>query len=227
MVTKIAFLGIILFGVGPLGARIGVVPSMVGFGLFALGGLLGIVALLWGGVSALQGNASWLAPVLGLAVTGTFLAVALPGRAYPPYNDFTTDTEDPPAFVHAGKLPANHGRDLSYPGGAVTAAQRRAYPDLRPLELPAPREEAFRSAVETAARMLDWEITLQDPDAGIIEGVATTSLFQFKDDFVIRIRARDGGSRIDMRSKSRDGKGDIGVNANRIRAFFTAMRTDR
>jgi len=32
-----------------------------------------------------------------------------------------------------------------------------------------------------------------------------------------------GGSRVDMRSKSRDGKGDRGVNAARIRAFETVL----
>ena len=50
--------------------------------------------------------------------------------------------------------------------------------------------------------------------------IATTRLFGFHDDIAIRIRP-DGaqGSRVDVRSKSRDGKGDIGANAARIRAF--------
>lgn len=223
MVPKIAVVGIVLFGLGPIGARLGIVPSLIGFGLFALGGLLGIVAFLWGSIAALRDHGGWFAPALGLVVTAIFLAVALPGRAYPPYNDFTTDTVDPPAFVKAGELPANRGRDMRYPGGAVTEAQRRAYPDLRPLDLAEPPADAFERALAAAGRMLDWQITLGDSEAGVIEGVATTSLFRFKDDFVIRVRPRGAGSRIDMRSKSRDGKGDIGANANRIRAFFALL----
>jgi len=33
------------------------------------------------------------------------------------------------------------------------------------------------------------------------------------------VRAQDGGSRIDLRSRSRVGKSDVGANAARIRAF--------
>jgi uncharacterized protein (DUF1499 family) len=38
------------------------------------------------------------------------------------------------------------------------------------------------------------------------------------------VRRRAGGSRIDMRSKSRDGRGDIGANAQRIRDFFATLQ---
>ena len=54
--------------------------------------------------------------------------------------------------------------------------------------------------------------------AGRIEGTATSRWFGFKDDVVIRIRpGAKGGSLIDMRSKSRVGKSDIGANAARLR----------
>ena len=39
------------------------------------------------------------------------------------------------------------------------------------------------------------------------------------DDVLIRVSADAGGSRIDVRSKSRVGKGDLGTNAQRIRAY--------
>jgi uncharacterized protein (DUF1499 family) len=68
--------------------------------------------------------------------------------------------------------------------------------------------------------MPSWTITQADPGAGTIEAVATTRVFGFQDDIVIRVRPDgDGASRVDMRSKSRDGQGDIGTNAARIRAF--------
>jgi uncharacterized protein (DUF1499 family) len=37
------------------------------------------------------------------------------------------------------------------------------------------------------------------------------------------VRPADGGSVVDVRSKSRDGQGDLGANARRIRAFRTAL----
>ena len=59
-----------------------------------------------------------------------------------------------------------------------------------------------------------------------MEAVATSKLFHFQDDIVIRVRPEgQGGSLVDMRSKSRDGQGDFGVNAARIRQFMVALRT--
>jgi uncharacterized protein (DUF1499 family) len=49
-------------------------------------------------------------------------------------------------------------------------------------------------------------------------------VFNFRDDFVIRIRPQRSGTRVDMRSRSREGKTDLGVNAARIRAFLGELR---
>jgi uncharacterized protein (DUF1499 family) len=40
----------------------------------------------------------------------------------------------------------------------------------------------------------------------------------------VRITADGAGSRVDVRSKSRVGKGDIGTNAKRIRAYLQRLR---
>jgi uncharacterized protein (DUF1499 family) len=40
----------------------------------------------------------------------------------------------------------------------------------------------------------------------------------------VRVRPEGSGSRVDVRSKSRDGKGDLGANAKRIERFLDAMR---
>ena len=62
-----------------------------------------------------------------------------------------------------------------------------------------------------------------DPAAGTLEANDTTSFFRFVDDVSIRVTPAPGGSRVDIRSKSRDGRGDIGANAIRIRAFRDAL----
>ena len=71
--------------------------------------------------------------------------------------------------------------------------------------------------------MHGWKITYEDPKTRTIEGVATTRLFHFQDDFVIQVRPASGGSEVEMRSKSRDGKGDVGANYKRITAFFRTL----
>ena len=55
--------------------------------------------------------------------------------------------------------------------------------------------------------------------------MATSTLFRFHDDFVIQVRpaAETDYSLVEMRSKSRDGKGDLGTNYNRIESFFRAL----
>src|SRR5713226_3671547 len=71
-------------------------------------------------------------------------------------------------------------------------------------------------------RAAAWRISRADADS--FEAIATSRLFGFQDDIVIRVRPDGTGtSRVDMRSKSRDGKGDRGVNAARIRAYMVEL----
>jgi uncharacterized protein (DUF1499 family) len=216
--------GIAAFVLGPLMAHLAVVPAMAGFVVFGLGGLLGLLALVVGIIGILRGRGATLGLALGLVITLAFLAIAVPSGKLPPINDITTDTMNPPQFVTAPSLPANRGRDMSYPGASFAARQRRGYPTLAPLHVDMPPNEAFQRVQAAARHMPGWEITRTEPAARALEGVATTRLFRFKDDFVIEVRPQDGHSIVQMRSKSRDGKGDIGANAARITAFFAALK---
>ena len=71
------------------------------------------------------------------------------------------------------------------------------------------------------ARSRGWAMAKVDRNAGIVEATATSRFFRFKDDVVVRARkAPEGGTRVDMRSISRVGGSDVGVNAKRIRSFL-------
>lgn len=96
--------------------------------------------------------------------------------------------------------------------------------DIQPLILEEPAEAAFAKA-RAAARDMGWEIVSADPAAGRIEAVATTFWFGFKDDVTVRVTPQGGASRIDVRSKSRVGRGDAGANARRIREYLERLRT--
>jgi uncharacterized protein (DUF1499 family) len=141
-------------------------------------------------------------------------------------HDITTDTENPPAFEAV--LPtrkAANAATADYPGsGPATAeTQKRAYPDIKPLLLKEPPPQAFALALATAQAMPRWTIDASDAARGRIEASARTLWMGFTDDVVIRITAEGEGSRIDMRSLSRVGRGDFGANAARIRTYLAAL----
>jgi uncharacterized protein (DUF1499 family) len=165
--------------------------------------------------------------LLALVIVMPILTVAANTRQYPPINDITTDTQKPPVFVKANELQPKRGRDLSYnPQFAVVQNAAAAYRDLAPLKLEGTPDEVYKRVEILAGEIPNWQITRNDPQARTIEGVATSGLFKFQDDFIIEVRPADGGgSLVEMRSKSRDGKGDLGTNYHRIMSFFRILET--
>jgi uncharacterized protein (DUF1499 family) len=141
----------------------------------------------------------------------------------PRIHDITTDTDRPPQFVSVVPLRAAAPNRVEYGGPEVAAQQRQGYPDVQPLTLPLPPNQAFDRAFATARR-LGWEIVASDPPSGRIEATDTTFWFGFKDDVVIRVTAAPNGSRVDVRSLSRVGLSDVGTNAARIRKYLAALR---
>jgi uncharacterized protein (DUF1499 family) len=111
---------------------------------------------------------------------------------------------------------------MSYPAQFVEIV-RVSYPDLESLHVASPPDVTFERAI-TTAETLGWEIVSRSESRGVFDAQHVSSIFRFVDDITVRI-VRDGpGSRVDMRSKSRDGQSDLGANAARIRVFFDALR---
>jgi uncharacterized protein (DUF1499 family) len=227
MRERIGMLAVAAMVVGPALAWLRLVPGLWGFVPYALGGIVALVVGVISVVQALRGHGLGLGGAAALIAGVAFVMIAARGAGHPRINDFTTDLADPPAFRHAATLPPNAGRDLGYPAD-FAPIQQECCADLRPAHLPAPPAEAFARARRTAQAMPTWTITAEDPAAGTVEAVVTSRLFGFQDDVAIRVRP-DGanGSRVDMRSKSRDGQGDLGVNASRIRAYVSALESGR
>ncbi len=225
---KLSALGIVAGGlaiVGPLVAYLGVVRPLLGFVLFALGGIIAVILAVGAIVRLVRGRGLTAGSATSLLVAAMFLGLIGSGADHPRINDFTTDVEDPPALQFAATLPENQGRDMSYPP-AFAAVQRQCCSDLKSLEVREPRAAALERARRLAAAQPSWRVTHSDPSTGTVEAVATSNLFHFQDDIVIRVRpTSDDTSVVDMRSKSRDGQGDFGVNAARIRQFLVAFRT--
>ena len=156
--------------------------------------------------------------VIGCVAIGVsgFYRVA---KNVPMIHDITTDPSDPPAFVSL--LPERKAslNGAEYGGPGIAVKQRKAYPDIVPIDSGLPPPDAFDRAL-AVARGMDWKIADANPGDGRIEATDTTSWLRFKDDVVIRVRpGEDGRSRVDVRSDSRLGISDLGKNAARIREF--------
>jgi uncharacterized protein (DUF1499 family) len=225
-----AILGVLSLTLLALGFAAGVgrvTPAMTAFSLASLGMLIGVIATVCGLVMVVRGgmNAKSAMALCGLPGAMVLIYSVVGSLGKPPINDITTNRVYPPAFTNAQKLPENAQRDMTYPE-SFKAQVDKAYPDLQSLGLTQKRDDVFAKAT-SIAKSEGWTITASTVDAkeSAIEGYATTKLFGFKDDFVIRITDADsGGVVVDMRSKSRDGKGDLGANAARIRDFFAKLK---
>ncbi len=164
------------------------------------------------------------AALLSLLVAAPPAFLWLRTRGLPPIHDVSTDTGNPPRYVAVLQL-RKGARNSSDYNPAAAVQQRLGYPDIGPADLAVPAAQAFQSA-ERVARAMGWSIVADVPAELRIEATATTLLFGFKDDIVIRVSPTGAGSRVDMRSLSRIGGGDFGTNASRIRAFINKLRAD-
>lgn len=188
----------------------------------AYGAALGLLLSLAGGLQARPGGRrrGLSMAVVGLVASLPVVVAAAQWKygelVYPPINDISTDIEDPPVFW---EMP----NPTDYPGGETATLQRAAYPDIAPLTLAVAPPHAYALALGLV-RDNGWEIVADQPDEGRIEAVAASLLFGFKDEVAIRIAASDGGARVDLRSRSRLGRIDRGMNAKRIRAFGAELR---
>ncbi|MBD3609157.1 MAG: DUF1499 domain-containing protein [Gammaproteobacteria bacterium] len=153
--------------------------------------------------------------VLALPLVWSTLWFEYAAHAYPPINDISTDTEDPPSFWDVPNA-------VAYPGEEVAKLQQWGYPELKPLYLSMDTEQAFPLA-SVVARDMGWEIVAENNEELQIEAVDSSLLFGFKDNVVIRLQDVDGKTQVDVRSHSRLGKIDRGANAKRIKAYLLML----
>jgi uncharacterized protein (DUF1499 family) len=202
------------------------VPVLVTFGaallLSALAALMALASFvsLWnnGGPGFLQ---ALTAVVIGAGMLAYPGYLAYKARTLPDITDITTDAADPPRFEVVARLrPAD--RNL-YPGVAVAALQKEAWPDIEPLDVSVTPKAAYDGALAVITKR-KWRIVdTRAPAAGRdghIEAIARTPVMGFRDDVTIRIRPTRDGTRIDVRSASRYGSRDFGANAERVLALL-------
>ncbi len=243
-----AIFGLALIAIGVAGAHLGALQPMTGFMAFLLGFVDAILSVLFGLISLARGSTPERRPGPRRAVAGIVLGllIAIPvgftmvrwwPMRYPNINDITTDFDNPPEFVNPPGLAA---ASINYDRARLEPIQTRYYPKLGPLRLDEKPDDAFvkvkaaANAANFAGRQIaaqipsapGWFIVYIDPATRTIEGVETSYLFRFRDDFVIQVRPGldPNSSLVEMRSRSRAGTGDFGVNYDRIREFFALVK---
>ncbi len=178
---------------------------------------------------------------LGQAVTAVFIGLvliafpaylAISGHDLPKVADVTTDPIDPPRFEVVARLRTRTANPARYSGLKPDELQGSAYSEIVPLDLTIPPASAYKAVRAALAKRKDnlvapfWRVIDDRPPTagrreGHIEAIAYTSVLGFRDDVVIRIRPTpDDGARVDIRSASRYGLWDFGVNAARVRSLL-------
>jgi uncharacterized protein (DUF1499 family) len=225
LVGLIAFLLVVL--PGPL-YKFNIVELGTAFAGFRLGVYVGgaALALLLVQVLFMRKTVSLASAVI--TVIFAAVAIAMPlnmmntAKSVPPIHDISTDLINPPEFVAVVPLRADAPNPVAYAGEETAAQQRKAYPELKSLEYNQTQLELV-AATTKAMENLGWELVNSDVNNGIVEATDTTTWFGFKDDVVVRINDKGSKRVVDIRSKSRIGKSDLGKNAQRIKTLIDEL----
>jgi uncharacterized protein (DUF1499 family) len=213
--------------------RAGVLEIVPGLATFAAALVMAFIAILlalaslvgiWRhGIEGLGAALTALAIGIGLLAYPSVLAV----RAYrlPMIADITTDPIDPPRFETIGRLRTRQANPVAYAGLYAAELQKAAYSDIAPLDTDASAQSAYDAAMAVITKRRWQVINTRPPTPGrreaYIEAVARSPIMGFRDDIAVRIRPVGQGARVDVRSASRYGRHDFGVNAARVRALIS------
>jgi uncharacterized protein (DUF1499 family) len=229
----VGFLGLVLLASAGPSYRVGILSLTHALTLLRWAAYAGVAAVLLGAIAAglayrrhLRVQMVVAAPALlaGLVAFGVPFELQRRARAAPPIHDISTDLENPPTFEAILPLRADAPNDLERTSD-VTELQRHGYPDLAPVTLPIPLDQAFDRAL-AVVQEAGWQIVTADKSSGRIEATDTTRWFGFKDDVVVRLTPWGAGTRVDLRSVSRMGRSDIGTNARRIRLYLDRLQSN-
>jgi uncharacterized protein (DUF1499 family) len=214
-----------------IGYQMGLWHFRTGFAIIRwafFGGLAGVALSLVGVFMPSRRSATALAMALiGIVIGGATAYVPWSWKqtveSLPFIHDITTDLENPPAFVAVARVRAEGDHPVAYDGPEVAEQQRKAYPDLASFVTGADAGKVFEQA-KTVIAVMGMELVDESAAEGRIEATQTSLLYGFKDDMVVRISTNSDGTVVDVRSKSRVGRSDIGQNAKRIRTFLARLK---
>lgn len=207
------------------------VTFTAGLGLAVAGILLAIAAFVVIWRLGLRGFGSAVSAVLiGLALLAYPIYLGIKVYSLPKVSDVTSDPADPPAFEIVARLRNRQANPAAYRGLSPQAMETSVYSDIESLDLTVSPQVAYAAVLAALAKRKDniaaplWRVIDERPPGpgrdGHVEAIAYTSIMGFRDDVAIRIRQTAEGSQVDVRSASRYGRWDFGVNAARVRQLL-------
>ncbi|WP_137169599.1 DUF1499 domain-containing protein [Marinomonas sp. FW-1] len=212
------------------GVRVGIFEPLTGFSMLRKSVfaslVLSILAAISMGACRKEKNVGvqrffFLVLIVSFLYSAMWIVFYFQRAELPNINDITTDTQNPPTYLNVNFIRNSKENDLSY-NTDWASIQNEYYPDVKPLFSKKDPATVF-AAVSNLVEEREWEVVATYSGAGIIEATARTPIFGFRDDVVIRITQEENKVRVDMRSCSRVGDGDFGVNAERIVSFMNDL----
>lgn len=231
----LARLGFVTFVIAGLAHRYGFMETIGFFWVLGFVGAVVVSALVLSSIAFVRlwqngtrgGRAAAKGGLIATLTAVPFLVSAYWAMIYPPLNDISTDTDDPPAFVQLRT--AGGVRRDKWPPFTPEEVERQndAYPHVTGRRYDAAPDRVLR-AIDNVIAQEGWE--RHDPEGErpegseiTIEAIARTTFVGFRSAVAIRVIDEGESSYVDMRSASLFGKHDLGDNARRIDAFFQAL----
>jgi len=211
----------LIIGFGLVLGQAGLRPALLVWGVCMIGALSGLAVAIT--ILMMGETFSWMLAAVAVLPFAATVMMIIKDLSYPRINDVATDLDNPIVFVAALRAPTNADRDMTYPENFKPQV-RKAYPQVQPLILDEPADRAFERVTHTVKSQRGWRVTRHDTKNKTVEAEAMTSLLRFVDDVIVRVSNHEGKSRVDMRSKSREGLVDAGKNAKRIEMFLEQVQ---
>lgn len=230
---RLASFSVPLLIVGLITQRRGFADALAATSVYGVSFLLALLAIVLAIAAFVsiwnQGGRGLARAILALLVASAIstipIAAGIQIWRLPAINDIVTDPDFAPPFGALAEQHAEVGAPVAYDDVNVWLQQLEAYPQVVPLRFD-DQLSVILDVVSKEIRRSGWRIVLtqenQENGANfvIIEAIAPTPVFSYRDDVAIRLTESGEFVRIDMRSASRFGAHDLGTNARRIVNFL-------
>jgi hypothetical protein len=231
----LAALSVPVLIIAAIGHRVRLLDAVPTYGVLALGFSLAALAVV-AAVAAFaaiwrDGRKGTGAATRGLIVGLAVLAMPAVGAwkvvTYPRLTDISTDLINPPALSFANLDRGPSDEPIGTLGPDDIAIHKDAYPDIVSRHYPVSTARVYQEAKAIVDgrgwQLLSAREPSEEDETGVIEAVAVTTIFAFRQDVAIRILPDGDGSLVDMRSAARNAAHDLGADAERVRRFFADL----
>ncbi len=221
----ITALGVVIANLGYVSPFLGAAVSLVGIAVLSLLFFVALVKLITFGAKA----TNWVSFFFGLA---SFLTVCTFGYLHftHPLHDISSDVRNPPVYLNP-VYPFKVSKGSEYLDNSMllkrdynpanAATQLLKYPAFEGLKVRVPGKDAYEETLRVIREQLsDWRVVLDDKEKLHAEFEVEWSPWRLVYDVVVEVRQDQFNlydSTVEMRSRSRLGEGDLGVNNRRLR----------